>query len=98
MRRALQSFQQAIQLDPNLAAAYTLASQCYTWAKSFGWFTDPVAESAEGARLARRALDLGRDDAAILTMAGFGLVHDGVATACRTQLPVRAARLNSPES
>ena len=72
---ALQSFHQAITLDPNLAAAYTFASQCYTWAKSFGWFTDPVAESAEGARLARRALDLGRDDAAILTTAGFGLAY-----------------------
>jgi adenylate cyclase len=72
---ALQSFQQAKQLDPDLAAAHALASQCYTWAKSFGWFTDPAAESAEGARLARRALDLGRDDAGILTAAGFGLAY-----------------------
>jgi adenylate cyclase len=72
---ALQSFHQAITLEPDLAAAYALASQCYTWAKSFGWFTDPAAESAEGARLARRALDLGRDDAGILTASGFGLAY-----------------------
>jgi TolB-like protein len=72
---ALQIFRQAIKLDPDLGSAYALASQCYTWAKSFGWFTDPAAESAEGARLARRALDLGRDDAGILTAAGFGLAY-----------------------
>jgi TolB-like protein len=70
---AREVFLQAIKLDPNLAVAYAMASQCYTWAKSFGWRTDPEAESAEGARLARRALDLGRDDTATLTMAAFTL-------------------------
>jgi len=91
---ALQSFQQAIQLDPNLAAAYTFASQCYTWAKSFGWFTDPAAESAEGARLARRALDLGRDDAAILTTAGFGLAYLQGDLDVATDAVARARALN----
>lgn len=52
---ALQAFLQAIKLDPNLAVAYALASQCYTWAKSFGWRTDPPVESIEGGRFARRA-------------------------------------------
>jgi TolB-like protein len=72
---ALQAFLQAIKLDPNLAVAYALASQCYTWAKSFGWRTDPAIESIEGARFARRALDLGREDPIVLIMAGFGLAY-----------------------
>jgi TolB-like protein/class 3 adenylate cyclase len=72
---ALQLFRQAQQLDPNLGMAYAAASQCYTWSKSFGWFTDPASETAEGARLARRALELGRSEPIILSMAGFGIAY-----------------------
>jgi adenylate cyclase len=72
---ALQLFRQAQQLDPNLGVAYAAASQCYTWSKSFGWLTDPASETAEGARLARRALELGRSEPAILSMAGFGIAY-----------------------
>jgi adenylate cyclase len=72
---ALQLFRQAQQLDPNLGMAYAAASQCYTWSKSFGWLTDPASETAEGARLARRALELGRSEPAILSMAGFGIAY-----------------------
>jgi TolB-like protein len=72
---ALQVFLQAIKLDPNFAVAYALASQCYTWAKSFGWRTNPEVESAEGAKLARRALDLGRDDPNVLMLAGFAFAY-----------------------
>jgi TolB-like protein/class 3 adenylate cyclase len=68
-------FRQALQLDPSLGVAYALASQCYTWGKSFGWLTDPASETAEGARLARRALELGRNDPPILTMAGFVIAY-----------------------
>jgi tetratricopeptide (TPR) repeat protein len=91
---ALQIFQQEIQLDPNLAAGYAFASQSHTWAKSFGWFTDPAAESAEGARLARRALDLGRDDPVILTAAGFALAYLGGDLDVATDAIARARALN----
>jgi TolB-like protein len=72
---ALRLFRQALQLDPSLGVAYVLASQCYTWGKSLGWLTDPASETAEGARLARRALELGRNDPPILTMAGFAIAY-----------------------
>jgi TolB-like protein/class 3 adenylate cyclase len=72
---ALQLFRQAQQLDPNLAMAYAGASQCYTWSKSFGWLTDPASETAEGARLARRALELGRTEPIILSAAGFAVAY-----------------------
>jgi len=72
---ALRMSRQALRLDPSLGVAYALASQCYTWGKSFGWLTDPVSEAAEGARLARRALELGRSEPPILTMAGFAIAY-----------------------
>jgi adenylate cyclase len=72
---ALQLFREAIELDRNLANAHALASNCYTWAKSFGWLMNPAVEIAEGEQLARRALDLGREDAPTLTMAGFALAY-----------------------
>src|SRR4051794_3758191 len=72
---ALQLFRQAQQLDPNLAMAYAGASQCYTWSKSFGWLADPASETAEGARLARRALELGRSEPIILSAAGFAVAY-----------------------
>jgi len=41
--------------------------------KSQGWVTDRVRETAEAARLARRAVELGKDDAAALSSAGWTL-------------------------
>ena len=72
---ALRMFRQALQLDPSSGVAYAAASQCYTWRKSFGWLADPASETAEGARLARRALEFGRSELIILAMAGFGIAY-----------------------
>lgn len=72
---ALQLFRAAIALDPNLASAYAMASNSYTWAKSFGWLSNPAHETAEGEQWARRALDLGREDGVTLTAAGFALAY-----------------------
>lgn len=72
---SLRMFQQALQLDPTLAISYAFASQCYTWSKSFGWLTEPASEIAEGVRLARRAMELGRSDPPTLTLAGFAIAY-----------------------
>jgi TolB-like protein len=95
---ALQIFLKEIQIDPELPVGYALASQSYTWAKSFGWFIDPAAESAEGARLARRALVLGRDDPIVLTAAGFALayLHGDLDVATDAIARARALNPNSP--
>jgi TolB-like protein/tetratricopeptide (TPR) repeat protein len=73
--QAMQLFRQSIALNEDFPSAYAFASNCYTWAKSFGWLTDPAAEISEGIWLARRALELGRDEAAISTVAGFALAY-----------------------
>ena len=43
------------------------------WRKINGWMTDPVQETAETARLARRALELGQDDAVALARGAHAL-------------------------
>ena len=70
---ALPLFHQAIELDPDFASAYGMAAWCHFWRKVNGWMTDRPQEIAEGARLARRAVELGRDDAVALTRSGHAL-------------------------
>jgi TolB-like protein len=72
---ALSLFDKATKLDPDFASAYAMAAWCYLWRKVNGWMTDPTREVAEGVRLARRAVELGRDDAVALTRSGHALGH-----------------------
>ncbi len=72
---ALPLFEKAIELDASYASAYGMAAWCYFWRKVNGWMADPVSEIAEGARLARRGVELGRDDAVALTRCGHALAH-----------------------
>ncbi len=72
---ALSLFEKAIRLDPDFASAHAVAAWCYFWRKVNGWMTDQPREVAEGIRLARRAVELGRDDAVALTRSGHALAH-----------------------
>ncbi|AWY39884.1 CadC-family transcriptional regulator [Pseudomonas putida] len=72
---ALPLFYKAIELDPEFASAYGMAAWCHFWRKLNGWLTDRDREIAEGVRLARLAVELGRDDAVALTRAGHALAH-----------------------
>jgi TolB-like protein len=75
--QALTLFERAVQLDSDYASAYALAAWCIYWRKMNGWLADPPRELAEGARLAAKALERGRDDAVALTRAGHALPHFG---------------------
>jgi len=66
---ALAMFYKAIALDPGYAAACAMAARCYSQRKSSGWMVDRARETAETATLARRAAELGRDDALALCSA-----------------------------
>jgi TolB-like protein/class 3 adenylate cyclase/tetratricopeptide (TPR) repeat protein len=70
---ALAHFCRAIELDPNFAAAYGMATRCYTIRRARRWGTDLVQDIAETARFARQAVELGQDDAVALCTAGFAL-------------------------
>ena len=72
---ALSLFHQALERDPGFASAYGMAAWCHFWRKLNGWMLDRPGEIAEGARLARLAVELGRDDAVALTRGGHALGH-----------------------
>jgi len=76
---ALRYFYRSIELDPGFAAAYGMAAWCFVWRKVNGWFGDRAKDAAEAERLARRAVELGPDDAVALAGGGYTLVfvvHD----------------------
>ncbi len=76
---ALRMFYKAIGLDPDFASAYGMAAWCYTWRAINRWTIDRAQETAETTRLARRAVDLGADDAVALERGGYALAfvaHD----------------------
>lgn len=70
---ALNQFSKAIELDSGFASAYGMAAQCYCWRKINGWMNDRLQEAAEGTRLARRATELGKDDAIALARGAHSL-------------------------
>ncbi|MGJ4906085.1 winged helix-turn-helix domain-containing tetratricopeptide repeat protein [Bradyrhizobium sp. HKCCYLS2058] len=72
---ALLLFEKALSLDSGFASAHAMAAWCYCLRKINGWMTDQSREYAEGIRLARLAIELGRDDAVALTRAGHTLAH-----------------------
>lgn len=75
LEQALPLYYKAIELDPEFASAYGMAAWCHFWRKLNGWMTDRDQEIAEGVRLARLAVELGRDDAVALTRGGHALGH-----------------------
>ena len=87
-------FARTIELDPGFAPAYGMAARCYLQRKAFGWAGISEAEVADAERLARRAAELGREDAVALgaaagaLLAVVGEVEEGAA------LIDRAIRLN----
>ncbi len=70
---ALKYFYRAIELDPNYATAYAMAARCFSQGRLCQPLTFGAKETAEAERLARRAADLGRNDAMALCMAGVTL-------------------------
>lgn len=75
INEALSNFHRAIEVDSEFSSAYAMAAWCYCWRKVNGWMRDRPRETAEGIRLARRAVELGRDDAVALTRSGHALGH-----------------------
>lgn len=71
---ALRLFKIAISLDPLFALAYARAAYCFIFRKmKKGWMNDRTKEIDEAARLARRAVELGGDDAIVLSLSGMTL-------------------------
>jgi TolB-like protein len=91
---ALRLFYRAIELDPEFAAAHGMATRCYLQRKASGWVVDRAREIAETERLARRAVELGKDDAVALAAAGMALSYVVGSHGEGAALIERALRLN----
>ena len=74
---ALKLLYEAIELDPNYAAAHAMAARCYQFQRMFDWGSRDDPEFEEGMRLAVRAIDIGKNDSEALWMAGLALIHLG---------------------
>jgi tetratricopeptide (TPR) repeat protein len=68
-------FQRVTELDAKYASAYGIAAWCVCLSKSNGWLIDPEREVAEGVRLARRAVAVGKDDPTALWSGGITLAY-----------------------
>jgi TolB-like protein len=73
--QAITHFRKAIALDPEYASAYGMAAWSLFWRRLNGWTADAANDTTEGARLARSAVNLGRNDAVALTRGGHALAH-----------------------
>ncbi len=76
-KKAFQFFANAIDLDPEYASAYAMATRCISLRAQNGWLTNPGEEISEGLRLARRAIELGRDDPLVLAVGGYTIAYLG---------------------
>jgi tetratricopeptide (TPR) repeat protein len=73
--QALALFEKAVELDPNFASAYARAAELYVIRKANRWMIDRAWEVADAGRLARLALEHGRDDAQVLSLSGYALAY-----------------------
>ena len=93
-RDALELFYRAIELDPEFASAYGMAAYCYCHRKTNGWMANREEEIAETVRLARRAVELDKDDAVALSCGGFALAYVAGELAAGVAFIDRALLLN----
>jgi TolB-like protein len=73
--QAMRLFSRAIELDPAFAAPYASGAMCYVQRQASGWMTERQKEVSETARLARNAVQCGKDDAFVLCRAGHALAY-----------------------
>jgi TolB-like protein/Flp pilus assembly protein TadD len=70
---ALRRLEQALAIDAAYAPAMALAAYCYAERHNQGWTQVQEEDAIEGLRLALRAVELGKNDANVLWMAGFAV-------------------------
>jgi TolB-like protein len=91
---ALRHLDQALALDPSYAPAMALAARCHTARILENWTKHPEADTKEGLRLARRAVELGNDDAGVLWMAAYVVLRLQADPLRAKELAYRSLHLN----
>src|SRR4029078_13372792 len=80
----------AIELDPGFASAYGIAAWFHTRRAVNKWTDDGPQERANALRMARRAAELGKEDAFCLAFAGYAFTFAGRETEHGAALADRA--------
>jgi len=91
---ALRCLEQALTIDPNYAQAMASAAYCYAERSQQGWMKDHARETAEGIRLAARAVELAKDDANVLWMAAYAARQLSMNAQLARELAYRSLQLN----
>jgi TolB-like protein/Tfp pilus assembly protein PilF len=91
---ALRCLNDALAIEPTYAPAMALAAYCYAERRQQGWARDMQAETAEGLRLATRALELDKEDPDVLWMAAVAVRILGADPHRARELVVRSLQLN----
>ncbi|WP_170979255.1 winged helix-turn-helix domain-containing tetratricopeptide repeat protein [Roseomonas sp. HF4] len=87
-------FSRAVEIDPGFGAAYGMLGQCISLLKAAGVRVPPTEEIAEARRVARLAVEHGRDDTTALCGAAFALAYAGMDPDAAAVLIARASALN----
>lgn len=87
-------FLRAVEADPGFGAAYGMVGRCMSALKSAGVRLPPTEEIAEARRVARLAVEHGREDATALCGAASALSYPGMDADGAAVLIARASALN----
>jgi TolB-like protein/class 3 adenylate cyclase len=74
---ALPLLYRAIELDPQFASAHGVLAETHTTRIANGWMLDPDKDVPEALRLARKGIELDRNDPVALTFGGHVLAYIG---------------------
>jgi adenylate cyclase len=91
---ALDLLGRAIERDPHYAPALACAALCHLQLHVTGWSADLDREKGEGVSLARRALQVTRDDPGVLVWSGYVLAYFGEDIDAAIELTGHALTLN----
>ena len=84
----------AIELDPGFASACGFATWLHAWRGQNQWTDDVAQERADALRMARRAAELGKEDAVALAWAAYSIAFVGRDPDHAAALADRAIELN----
>jgi TolB-like protein len=91
---ALGLLEQAVAIDPRYGPALSWAAMCHRRLVLDGWAEEPETSRRKSIDLARRALQVGRDDPGILAVSAFVLANFGEDIGAMIGLVDRALALN----
>jgi TolB-like protein/class 3 adenylate cyclase len=73
--QGLKLFLKAVEIDPDFAAAFAQAADCYVQRKANRWSVDRKSDAQQAGLFARKALEQAKDDPIVLANSGIALAY-----------------------